>query len=348
VTEDTLENRLRDVIAADGPVSVAKYMAVANTHYYATRDPLGVAGDFTTAPEISQMFGELIGLWLADLWLRAGRPEVRYVELGPGRGTLASDALRSMATVGLTPSVHFVETSPTMRAAQESALPAANWCAHLSEVPKDIPWLLVANEFFDALPVHQLVRHDKGWHEREVGIEDRRFIPVIGKPLPDEIIPPTLRDAEQGSIIETCPEGVATMRLLSQRIGEQGGAALIIDYGYDGPDIGNTLQAVCAHQYADPFEAPGEQDLTALIDFSTLGAMAEMCGVAVYPARAQGEWLKQLGLAERAASLIEAQPDRAAEIKAAEQRLSDPQAMGRLFRVMAVAAPDWPKPAGFD
>jgi NADH dehydrogenase [ubiquinone] 1 alpha subcomplex assembly factor 7 len=348
VTERSLADRLSEVIGAEGPISVAKYMAVANTHYYATRDPFGVAGDFTTAPEISQMFGELIGLWLADLWLRAGRPDVHYVELGPGRGTLASDALRSMATVGLTPSVHFVETSPVLRGAQTANVPEAGWHANISEVPQDRPWLLVANEFFDALPVHQLIRHGEGWHERAVGLEGERFVPAIGKRLPDEIIPPDLRDAEPGSIIETCPDGVTTMRILSQRIGSGSGAAIIIDYGYDGPDIGNTLQAVREHHYADPFDAPGEQDLTALIDFSTLAAMAEMCGVAVHPAMAQGDWLMRLGLAERAASLIEAQPHRADEIKAAETRLSDPQAMGRLFRVMAVTSPDWPKPAGFD
>jgi NADH dehydrogenase [ubiquinone] 1 alpha subcomplex assembly factor 7 len=348
VTEPTLAERLAQVIAEEGPISIAKYMGAANAHYYATRDPLGVAGDFTTAPEISQMFGELIGLWLADLWLRAGRPEVRYVELGPGRGTLAGDALRSMATVGLSPPVHFVETSPTMRAAQALSVPSALWHDHSSEIPQDRPWLVVANEFFDALPIHQLMRHGEGWHEREVTVEAGRFVPVVGKRLPDEIIPPDLRDADPGEMIETCPEGVATIRLLSQRIGAQSGAAVIIDYGYDGPDLGNTLQAVRGHRYAEPFEAPGEQDLTALIDFSTLQAMAEMCGVVVHPAMAQGDWLLRLGLAERAASLIEAQPDRADEIKAAQARLSDPQAMGRLFRVMSVTSPDWPKPAGFD
>jgi NADH dehydrogenase [ubiquinone] 1 alpha subcomplex assembly factor 7 len=348
VTDPSLAERLAQVIGEGGPVSVAKYMAATNTHYYATRDPLGVAGDFTTAPEISQMFGELIGLWLADLWLRAGRPDVHFVELGPGRGTLARDALRSMATVGLTPHVHFVETSPVLRSAQAVHFPEAIWHARIADVPQDLPWLLVANEFFDALPIHQLVRHGEGWHERTVGFDEGRFLPLIGRRLPDEIIPPDLYDAEPGSIIETCPDGVTTMRLLSQRIGAQSGAAVIIDYGYDGPDIGDTLQAVRGHQYADPFEAPGEQDLTALVDFSTLAAMAEMCGVAVHPAMAQGDWLLRLGLAERAASLIEAQPHRADEINAAQARLSDPQAMGRLFRVMGVTSPDWPKPAGFD
>jgi NADH dehydrogenase [ubiquinone] 1 alpha subcomplex assembly factor 7 len=348
VTEGSLSERLAQAISEGGSISVAKFMAAANAHYYATRDPLGAAGDFITAPEISQMFGELIGLWLADVWLRAGRPLVHYVELGPGRGTLAADALRSMATVGLTPTVHFVETSPTMRAAQAQNVPDAQWHAHVTTVPKDAPWLLVANEFFDALPVHQIIRHGEGWHERHLGLDEGRFVPAIGKRLPDEIIPPDLRDSEPGSIIETCPEAVSIIRTLSQRIGEQGGAAVIIDYGYDGPDTGNTLQAVRDHRYADPFEAPGEQDLTALIDFSTLGAMAEMCGAAVYAAIAQGEWLSRLGLAERAASLIAAHPERADEINAARIRLSDPQAMGRLFRVMALTAPDWPKPAGFE
>ncbi len=348
MTAISLADRLAIVIAETGSISVAKYMAAANAHYYASRDPLGAAGDFITAPEISQMFGELVGLWLADLWLRAGRPEVRYVELGPGRGTLASDALRSMATIGLKPQVHFVETSPTMRAAQAKHFPDATWHTHMSEVPEDLPLLLVANEFFDALPIHQIIRHGEGWHEREVAVEDGRFIPVIGKRLPDEIIPQDLYESPHSSIIETCPEAVGVVRTLAQRIGGLGGAAVIIDYGYDGPDLGHTLQAVKDHGYADPFVAPGEQDLTAFVDFSTLGAMAEMCGVAVYPAMAQGDWLARLGLGERAASLIADHPEREEEITSAKDRLCDGQAMGRLFRVMALTAPDWPKPAGFE
>ncbi len=348
MTQPSLADRLATIIEAGGPISVAKFMAAANAHYYATRDPLGVEGDFITAPEISQMFGELIGLWLADLWLRAGRPDAAYVELGPGRGTLAADALRAMATVGLQPPVHFVETSPALRERQRSAVTGASWHDHVSSLPNDQPLLIVANEFFDALPVHQLVHASDGWRQRAIDWQDGRFVSVAGSQVPLSIIPDALRDAPEGSVIETCPEAVDIVRQLSQRIGEQGGAALFIDYGYDGPATGDTLQAVKSHEFADRFAQPGERDLTAHVDFQTLGAMGEICGVAVHGAVGQGDWLLQLGLAERAESLIANHPERRGEIEGTVARLTDEAAMGTLFRVLATGAPDWPKPVGFD
>jgi NADH dehydrogenase [ubiquinone] 1 alpha subcomplex assembly factor 7 len=348
VTEPSFAQQLASAIRETGPISVARYMAAANAHYYGSRDPLGAAGDFITAPEISQMFGELVGLWLADLWLRSGRPATNYVELGPGRGTLARDAARAMSTIGLTPPIHLVETSPTLRAKQAELLPEGIWHPDISNLPKDRPLMIVANEFFDALPVQQIMRTEDRWCQRMVGLIGDTFTPQPGNAVPLAIIPETLSDAPVGSLIESCPDGVDIMRQLSQRIGEQGGAMLIIDYGYEGPAIGETLQAVSAHDYSDPFAAPGEHDLSAHVDFSTLGAMAEICGLAVHTLVEQGMWLKKLGLIERAEALSGAHPDRADEMDAVVARLTGQNEMGRLFRVLAVTAPDWPVPAGFD
>jgi SAM-dependent MidA family methyltransferase len=326
-------------------------MAAANAHYYATRDPLGQHGDFTTAPEISQMFGELIGLWAADLWDRAGRPEIAWVELGPGRGTLTADALRAMARAGLTPPVHLVETSPVLRARQAEAVAGATWHDAVDTLPADRPLLVVANEFFDALPIRQLVRRQGRWqgrwHERLVACQDTLFLPIAGSDVPDAIIPPVLREAPDGSIIETSPASVGIVRALAARLREQGGAALIVDYGYDGPAIGDTLQAVRGHAFVNPFEAPGERDLTAHVDLATLGAAAATEGARVHGAVGQGAFLDALGLSQRAAALSASRPDQAAAIETARLRLSAPDQMGDLFRVLALTAPGWPAPAGF-
>jgi NADH dehydrogenase [ubiquinone] 1 alpha subcomplex assembly factor 7 len=338
---------LARAITLGGPIPVAQFMAAANAHYYATRDPLGVAGDFTTAPEISQMFGELIGLWLADLWDRAGRPMAHYVELGPGRGTLAVDALRAMAKAGLSPSIHLVETSPVLRAQQEARLPGAVWHDDVTTLPEDAPLLIVANEFFDALPIHQLVRGPDNWHERLIACQDTLFLPIRGKAVPDTIVPESLRDAAPGSIIETSPASVAIARALARRIAQQGGAAILIDYGYEGPAIGETLQAVKDHRFANPFDNPGAQDLTAHVDFATLGAIAVLAEARVAGPVAQGDWLQALGIGARAAALMAESPERADEIEAARLRLIDPGQMGSLFKAMAFTAADWPAPAGF-
>ena len=345
--EPLLPERLARAITLGGPIPIAQYMAAANAHYYATRDPLGAAGDFITAPEVSQMFGELVGLWLVDLWSRAGRPDVHYVELGPGRGTLAVDALRAMAKVGLTPQVHFVETSPALRAAQKARVPAAIWHDDVITLPSDAPLMIVANEFFDALPVHQLVRRGDEWHERLVACQDTMFLPISGKQVPDHIVPEALRDAPSGSIIETCPAGIAIIRALAKRIAAQGGAALIIDYGYDGPALGETLQSVRGHKPANPFENPGEQDLTAHVDFATLAAMASLTGATVQGPISQGDFLTAIGIGERAAALAATSPDRADDIEAARHRLVSPTEMGTLFKAMALTSGAWHDPAGF-
>ncbi len=336
--DGSLADRLARAITLGGPIPVSQYMAAANAHYYATRDPLGTGGDFTTAPEISQMFGELIGLWAADLWDRAGRPEVHWVELGPGRGTLTVDALRAAAKAGFVPPVHLVETSPTLRAAQAERIPHATWHDDVEELPTDRPLIIVANEFFDALPIRQLVRGRAGWHERLVACQDTLFLPIPGPQIPEAIMPPELADAAPGSIIETSPASVGIMRVLAARVVEQGGTMLTIDYGYEGPAVGDTLQAVRSHTFANPFEEPGERDLTAHVDFATLGLVGTASGAAVSGPIGQGAFLTALGIDARAAALgPKVSPDR--------NRLVD--VMGTLFKVLSIRHPAWPEPVGF-
>jgi NADH dehydrogenase [ubiquinone] 1 alpha subcomplex assembly factor 7 len=325
-----------------------QYMGEANARYYAARDPLGASGDFVTAPEISQMFGELVGLWLADIWSRAGRPEpVHYVELGPGRGTLARDALRSAAKTGLVPQVHFVEASPALRTLQRKALAKAQWHEDLTSIPEDAPILLVANEFLDALPVRQLVRAEAGWRERMVIQQDGSFRPVAGPRPMDAAVPDELRNAGPGTIIETCPGAAAVVDEVARRLVGQGGAALFVDYGHATLRTGSTLQAVRAHRKVDPFADPGEADLTALVDFATLADVARARGARWLGTAEQGAWLRALGLEARAAALARAVPAQVQAIAEARNRLAEPDQMGTLFKVMGLAAAGWPDGAGF-
>ncbi|MBA2934894.1 SAM-dependent methyltransferase [Sphingomonas sp. CGMCC 1.13654] len=319
-------------------------MALCNAHYYATRDPLGAAGDFTTAPEISQMFGELIGLWAADLWLRAGKPDVAWVELGPGRGTLSADALRAIAKAVLTPPAHLVETSPLLREAQRRAVPGATHHDGIDTLPTDRPLIVVANEFFDALPIRQIVRTEAGWRERMVDCDGDRFVPTVGAQRFDAVVPDAVSD---GDVIETSPASVAILRDLAARIVAQGGALLAIDYGYEGPLAGDTLQALRRHRFADPFAAPGEQDLTAHVDFAALAEAAHAEGAVAHQVTTQGALLGALGITARAATLARAAPNRQSEIEAAWRRLCAPDAMGTLFKALAITAPGWPMPGGF-
>jgi SAM-dependent MidA family methyltransferase len=338
--------RLARLIESDGPIPVAQFMREANRAYYAAGDPLGVAGDFITAPEISQMFGEMVGLCLADLWRRAGAPAaVHYVELGPGRGTLAADALRAMARFGLAPPVHFVETSPALRAKQAEAVASAQWHDALATLPRDAPLLVVANEFFDALPIRQFVKTIAGWRERMVSFGPDGFVPVPGTTPYDALIPARLSGANPGSIVEAAPAVAAVAGPLARRLARQGGAALIIDYGYARRAAGDTLQAVHAHAYADPFALPGRSDLTAHVDFGAL-ADAAAGAEAIGPVD-QGAWLQSLGIARRAEALAAAAPTRHEEIMAALHRLTAEEEMGTLFKVLALTAPGWPAPAGF-
>jgi SAM-dependent MidA family methyltransferase len=321
-----LERALRDRILSEGPITVETYMDACNSYYYATRDPLGASGDFTTAPEISQMFGELVGACLADCWVRAGNSgDAVYVELGPGRGSLAADALRVMSSVGLDPPVHFVETSPVLRAAQGEAVPGASWHHDLSTLP-EVPLLLVANEFLDALPIRQIVD----------GAE-RRIVTAAGG----------LAFDRDGEIVEVSPARDEAVRTLAERLVENDGVALFIDYGHERSSLGDTLQAVRGHQYAPVLDRPGEQDLTAHVDFEAVARAATAAGAAVTPVATQGQWLERLGIVARAAALVRAHPERAEEVDAARRRLCDPAQMGALFKVIGVHSPGWPAPAGF-
>ncbi|MDZ3833080.1 MAG: SAM-dependent methyltransferase [Sphingopyxis sp.] len=336
-------------IAAARKLTVADYMAAANSHYYATRDPLGAAGDFTTAPEISQMFGEMVGIWAADLWQRAGMPAFRYVELGPGRGTLAVDALRVMARFGCTPlGVHLVETSPALRAAQTARLAQANHHDDVDDLPDDAALIIIANEFFDALPVHQYVATPEGWRERMVERQEGALVAVPGAVPADEAVPAALRDSTAGTIVETAPVSAAILQRCAFRLVRQGGAMLAIDYGYSGPAAGDTLQAVKAHRFADPFVDPGEVDLTTHVDFTSLAHAARGAGASVSGPVPQGTWLRAMGIDARLASLSASAPDRAEELAGQRDRLVDPAAMGQLFKAMAISAPGWPPPSGFD
>ena len=345
---DTLAARLTRLIAATGPIPVSAYMAEANAYYYATRDPLGAAGDFTTAPEISQMFGELVGLWLTDLWHRAGHPPAHYVELGPGRGTLAADARRAMRAAGFDLPVHLVEISPVLRAAQAKLVPDASWHDGLSSLPRDGALLVVANEFFDALPIRQLEATQAGWRERLVGHDGTRFFPAAGPPVPPGLIPAALRQAPPGTIVETSPAAAAVATELADRLIAQGGAALIVDYGHASTGAGDTLQAVARHAFADPWADPGERDLTAHVDFQALAAAASAQGVRIHGPAGQGEWLEAMGIGARSAALAIARPDRAGELAAARARLVAADQMGSLFKAMALTAPGWPHPEGFE
>jgi len=318
-------------------------MARANAAYYGGRDPLGRAGDFITAPEISQMFGELIGLWAADLILRASAATTAYVELGPGRGTLAADALRAMAKAGLEPEAHFVETSPALRDKQRTAVPGAQWHDDVATLPADRPLVIVANEFFDALPIRQYERSGIGWRERMVA--DGAFL--LGEADCSDKIPLPLSDAPFGAIVERNPAAEAITATLAPKIAAQGGALLVLDYGYEGPATGDTLQAMSSHRYADPLEAPGTRDLTTHVDFAMLAAVAREYGLKPTPCAPQGAFLTALGIDARASALVKANPNEADAIETARHRLVAPEAMGRLFKVLCLRHPHWPMPAGF-
>jgi SAM-dependent MidA family methyltransferase len=322
-----LERALRDRILSEGPITVEAYMDACNSYYYATRDPLGASGDFTTAPEISQMFGEMVGACLADCWARAGKPaNATYVELGPGRGTLAADALRAMRPAGLDPAVHLVETSPVLREAQAKTVPEAQWHDDLSTLPA-APLLLVANEFLDALPVRQFV-----------GDVERRVTVAAGG----------LAFDRDGEIRETSPARDEAVAGIARRLASSGGVALIIDYGHEKTAPGDTLQAVRGHAFAPLLDKPGEQDLTAHVDFEAVAKSAKEAGAAVTALVPQGQWLQRLGIAARAKALEASHPDRSTEVRAAMHRLCDPGEMGELFKVLAIHSPGWPIPAGFE
>ena len=353
---------LRRRIAAHGPLTVAQYMAECLGHprfgYYMTSDPLGAAGDFVTAPEISQMFGELVGLWCAEVWRAAGAPDpVILGELGPGRGTLMNDAVRAARTVPAFSAalrLHLVETSPVLRACQEAALgdaggrPAPLWHDHFSGLPEGA-LLLVANEFFDALPVRQFQRTAAGWRERLVDAGDGGFRLVLAPGTQAALVPEALRGAAEGSICEVSPDAVALARAIAERLVRCGGAALIVDYGHAESAVGDTLQAVKGHARFEVLSAPGSADITAHVDFAALGRAARRAGARVHGPVPQGRFLESLGIGVRARELAAgASPEQGADVDAARRRLTGADGMGALFKVMAVTDPGLAAPPGFE
>jgi NADH dehydrogenase [ubiquinone] 1 alpha subcomplex assembly factor 7 len=353
-----LEPVLVAEIRARGPIPVARYMDLALNHrslgYYRQREPIGAAGDFTTAPEIGQAFGEILGLWLAEAWAGMGQPApVRLVELGPGRGTLMADLLRVAPRV---PSyctalrVHLVETSAPLRARQQERLAGHEvaWHDQLAEVPPG-PLLLVANEIFDALPVHQLVRCEDGWRERVIGLDEAGRLSFRLSEEPSPLARKLCGAAPTGTIAEVSPARAALARAIGGRIAAHGGVALLIDYGAwaEGP-TGDTLQAVRRHEACDPLIAPGEADLSSQVDFRALAESARIAGAVVYGPVPQGTFLRAFGIELRTAMLLErAAPGQRRELRAALHRLTDPGAMGELFKVLVLGRPGDPHPPGF-
>jgi len=341
-------------ITATGPITLADYMATCLMHpemgYYATRDPLGAAGDFTTAPEISQMFGELLGLCLAQAWLDQGQPAPFVLaELGPGRGTLMADILR--ATKGVPgfhadAQVHLFETSPILREkqAQNITHECVTWHERIEDLP-DAPLFLVANEFFDALPIRQFQRQGDAWHERVVGLREDALTFGLGGPVTPPDLAHRLADTQDGDIVETCAPGRAIAHEIGSRIEARGGAALIVDYG-DWRSLGDTFQAVQDHAPVDPLGTPGEADLTAHVDFEALAGAALCAHARLIP---QGTLLFRLGIEARKEALERNLSGTARDSHlAAFQRLTGPEEMGRLFKVLALHPKALPPPPGFD
>lgn len=344
------EGGLKDIfvrlIRESGPISLAQYMGESNARYYTSRDPLGEDADFITAPEISQVFGELIGLWLADMWVRAGRPDpVHYVELGPGRGTLASDALRAAGRYGLSPMVHFVEGSQALQLIQRGTVRGVQHHGDVTTLPEDGPLLIVANEFFDALPIRQLLRSAEGWRERMVGLEDGRLSFVFGDKPMDAAVPERWKHAHQGTLLETSAASCAIMSELADRLAAQGGAALVVDYGAKELGAGSTLQAIKGHQKVDVFSAPGDMDLTAHVDFGALRDVAERQGCRAIGISTQAEWLAELGAEMRFDALKKKSPRNIDLLDRQRHRLMADDQMGLLFKVLGVAGKGWPDDA---
>ena len=353
-----LLRELREIIAQEGPISLERYMSLALSHprygYYTTREPFGAKGDFTTAPEISQMFGELIGLWAVEVWRLSGAPApMRLVELGPGRGTLMADALRAIRSVSAEPvEVHLVETSPRLSEMQRAALAKHAVPIRSHRAVDNIPTgaaIFIANEFLDALPVQHFVRTEHGWCERLVGVDDDG---KLHWGLQSVAASDLRLTAPAGSTIEISPQAREAVCTLSQRIASEGAALLIIDYGYTEAQTGETLQAVRDHRFVHPLQAPGECDLTAHVDFAALAREAEAAGARVHGPVTQAAFLFTLGIAQRAETLKRhSTPTQVQAVEHALSRLTDTgraTAMGQLFKVMAITPSSVQKLPGFD
>jgi NADH dehydrogenase [ubiquinone] 1 alpha subcomplex assembly factor 7 len=353
VTEvSPLESEIKRLIKSAGPLPVWRYMDLCLLHpehgYYVSRDPLGREGDFTTAPEVSQMFGELLGLWAASVWRAMDSPsQLRLIELGPGRGTMIADALRALRV--LPPlyqslSVHLVEVNPVLRNKQQSTLSGVrnvSWHNNIDEVPEG-PAIILANEYFDVLPIHQVVRQPTGWHERTVDLDNsgKLVFSVSQEPIPrfEVLLPPLVRAAPVGAVFEWRPD--SEIMKIASRVRDQDGAALIIDYGHARSDAGDTFQAIFRHGYTDPLKAPGQADITAHVDFEALGRAAETVGAHVHGPVTQGEFLKRLGIETRANALMaKASPEVSEDISGALKRLTGGGrgGMGSMFKVLGVS-----------
>jgi SAM-dependent MidA family methyltransferase len=347
---------IRKLIKSAGPMPVSRYMELCLTHpqhgYYMTRDPIGREGDFTTAPEVSQMFGELLGLWAAAVWKSIGMPNpVRLVELGPGRGTMMADMLRAIRVLPgfyQAVSVHLVEINPALIDRQKETLKgvksAASWHDSIDGVDEG-PAIVLANEYFDALPVHQVIRQQHGWHERVIDVSPSGQLVFAAAPEPlkhfDLLLPPLVRAAPVGAIFEWRP--AQEIMRIARRLRDHGGAALIIDYGHARSDAGDTFQAISRHSFTDPLRNPGQADLTAHVDFQALALGAEDAGARLHGPLEQGEFLRRLGIETRAATLMsKANTQVSADIQAALKRLTGTGrgAMGALFKVLGVSHPD--------
>lgn len=347
---------LRDIIirqiATLGPITIAEYMTTCLLHpqhgYYTTRDPLGTAGDFTTAPEISQMFGEMLGLCIAQVWMDQGRPApFTLAELGAGRGTLMADILRATRAVpGFHDAarLHLVEASPVLRRMQAQNLPDPQFHDSADTLP-DAPLFVVANEFFDALPVRQFLRVDTGWRERMVGVQDGQLAYGLGPVTALAALEHRLADTGPGQMVETCAPAGAAIAALAQRITQHGGIALIVDYG-DWRSRGDTFQALRQHAQDDPLAHPGQADLTAHVDFEALALAAPtLRATALTP---QGVFLERLGITQRAQTLANTLTGAALQAHiAAHRRLTHPQEMGHLFKALALYPETAPAPPGF-
>jgi SAM-dependent MidA family methyltransferase len=363
VTETSqLQAELKKLIASSGPMPVWRYMELCLTHpkygYYVSRDPLGREGDFTTAPEVSQMFGELLGLWAASVWRAMDSPPaLRLIELGPGRGTMMADALRALRV--LPPlyqalSIHLVEINPVLREKQAATLSGVRnilWHDHIDEVPPG-PAVILANEYFDVLPVHQMVKREGGWHERtiEISADGGLAFGAAAEPMPhfEVLLPPLVRAAPVGAVFEWRPD--AEIMKIATRVRDDGGAALIIDYGHLRSDAGDTFQAIARHSFTDPLKNPGQADVTAHVDFQALVRAAEDLNARVHGPVPQGEFLKALGIEQRAATLMaKTTPEVSEDISGALKRLTEGGrgGMGSMFKVVAISDPALEKLAGF-
>jgi len=347
-----LKERIIGLIGATGPIPVSEYMALClfdpDEGYYTTREPFGVAGDFITAPEVSQMFGELVAVWLYQAWQRAGRPlPATFAEIGPGRGTLMKDMLRTWSRLdpALVAGASFamVETSPRLAEIQERTLAgqraalALAWHQTIETLPRQ-PLFIVGNELFDAVPIRQFVYVGSGWRERVVGLDgadELHFFAGAGS-VDAALLPADATDAPQGAIAEVAPARSALMSAIAARIAGQGGAGLFIDYGHLEPGVGDTFQALRRHRREDVLASPGEADLTAHVDFAPLADIVRAHGLDAQLST-QGEFLLGMGLLERAGALgADADAETRQAISNAVQRLAGPDAMGELFKVMKV------------